>query len=195
MKREGKILSAVLLILCILSIQTNAQLVVIDFEELSSTGKSWGDLGSQEYISNGFRFTTDADYFDYATFYGPSSIALSVGENTGLVQVETIDSTLFEVQAISFIANTTSSFMLTGIKSDLSSVQYNIITNDNWQIEDYTLDNFTDLVTLSWSCDPELYFDNINVIPEPCTLLLFALGGLILRNGENLCGILTVKMV
>ncbi len=33
------------------------------------------------------------------------------------------------------------------------------------------------------------------VIPEPATLLLFGLSGLLLRSGENLCGILTVKTV
>jgi len=36
---------------------------------------------------------------------------------------------------------------------------------------------------------------DIAIIPEPTTFLLLGLGGLLLRNGENLCGILTVKMV
>jgi len=47
----------------------------------------------------------------------------------------------------------------------------------------------------SFSLDTDTTYSHISIVPEPTTFLLFGLGGLLLRNGENLCGILTVKMV
>ena len=61
------IFSAVILLV---SASVNAENIVIDFEELSSLGSSWGSLDTQEYITQGYKLITDADSFKYATFYG-----------------------------------------------------------------------------------------------------------------------------
>ena len=173
-------------VLCVLfQSSINAEVVIIDFEELSSLGNPWGSLNSQEYITQGFKLTTDADSFKYATFYGESHIGLSVGENSGSVQLQRMDESLFDVQKISFLSDAVQNITLFGEKSDSTYIQYDISTLDNWQITEYILPNFDDLVSLSWDCNPELYFDNIVTIPEPTSSFLFIFGTILsVRNSS-----------
>jgi len=152
-----------------MSITANAS-VVIDFEELSSLGSSWGSLGSQEYITQGFRFTTDADSFDYASFYGDNAIALSVGDDFGSVQLQSNDNSAFDAIGISFISDIPLDLTINGTKSNLTTVQHNITTSGNWITDEYVLVDFNDLLYMSWDCDPDLHFDNI-IVPEPMSIL------------------------
>jgi hypothetical protein len=55
------------------------------------------------------------------------------------------------------------------------------------------LDGGTSISTKEWEFTEVAV--PITIIPEPTTFLLLGMGGILLRNGENLCGILTVKMV
>ena len=91
---------------------------------------------------------------------------------------------MFDVQKISFLSDTILNVSLIGVKSDLTNIQYDIYTTGSWQIDEYILSDFDDLLSLSWGCDPELYFDNIVVIPEPVTMLFLIFVGVIIRRAK-----------
>lgn len=170
MKPKMGLLVTILLLFTFIS--GSAQAVIIDFEELSSLGSPWGSLSSQEYAAEGYSFSTNADSFDYATFYGPHGIALSIEDDTGTVQLTRSDSTTFDILSMGFISDAILGFSLQGTKSDGATIDYAIPTSGDWQYDEYALVDFTDLVSVDWPCDPDLHFDNITVIPEPTSILI-----------------------
>jgi hypothetical protein len=86
---------------------------------------------------------------------------------------------------------------------ELNGIWPQIDLNGTWEIEDdiqvspgiYGVGGRIGRSAFNDSIDNTHVNLEITIIPEPTTFLLLGIGGLLLRNGENLCGILTVKMV
>lgn len=155
----------------------NGQIVIIDFESLGILGNG-GYLGSSSYTEDGYTLTTTSD-FGFIRSAETDSIALFSRYPGDTITMTKDDGGIFDLITIDFDRGDAQTLTLTGIKDDTTTVN-RLLTFDEPGFRTYTFEEFTDLISVSWNRGGYLSFDNITVVPEPATVLLFGLGGLVL---------------
>ena len=168
--------------------QTTGGIIVIDFESLDDQGLGSNTYFGSSYSEDGFELTTTEE-FAYTTLYvfdpPPTTftVVLYSGPENGTVTIEKEDNGSFDLVSIEFVSGLSQTVTMLGTKTDGSTVSQAILLGDDtWSIDSYLLNGFTDIVSANWENNTTFGFDNITVIPEPATLLLFAFGTVLVRK-------------
>jgi len=176
----------------------DANTVTLDFESLTTSGTGYSGLGVS-YTEQGFGFEayptgglyhyhSDDEHFAGSTalFHmqmgGTSNTLLT--ERDGLV----FDLVSLDLSEIRPDASSVSA-VLVGTKGDSSTVSTSLTLDGVFGFETFTLQGFTNLTELRLEDDIAMFqYDNItvNVIPEPTTVSLLALGLVLVRRRGNL---------
>lgn len=153
---------------------------VIDFESLDDEGLVGNIYFGSSYSEDGFELTTTEE-FAYTTLYGSASLVLHSGPDIGTVTITQENGEIFDMVSMDFASGSSQNLTLIGTRIDNSTIEELISLEGNWLIDSYTLTNLTDIVSVGWE-DRDFVFDNITIVPEPATLLLFAFGSVLARK-------------
>lgn len=160
----------------------NGQIVVIDFESLGELGDG-GYLGSSSYTEDGFTLTTSTE-FGFIRMASTDSIVLFSRYSGDTISLGRDDGGVFDLLSIDFYpyAPPSTSIQFIGTLYDGTTIYQSFPPYVGSECT-VIFDDFTDLVSVSWEDGGGYdHFDNITIIPEPTTLLLFGLGALLLRS-------------
>jgi len=184
------ILAAVML----LGLPANGEIVVLDFESLSTPGTGYTYLGPS-YIEDGFNLQADPGgglyyyHSDDENFAGSTALFhMQPGgvTNTMLTQANGLTFDLLSIDLSEGLSDRLDvQLTLIGTKSDNSTVVSSLTLDGVFGFETNTLETFTDLIAVKLTHVFNSYqYDNItlDVIPEPATLLLLGFGALFLRG-------------
>ncbi|MFG0243267.1 MAG: PEP-CTERM sorting domain-containing protein [Phycisphaerales bacterium JB054] len=168
----------------------NAQ-VIMDFQDLESTGGSFTDVGTS-YSANGFTvrqgdgepFTLKSAHTDNATFYQGSTMLFNDTVD-GVITLTQDNGNPFSMASIDiaglFVGSGSPSFTFTGNLNGGGQVFANYAGGNAPQTFDFTGLGFTNLDSLSWTQSSQTafhQFDNITIVPAPGAFALLGLGGL-----------------
>ena len=90
----------------------------------------------------------------------------------------------FELLSMDVSSGPSQDITFVGTKINNNLVYSTISLSENMALQTYYFDNFENLVSVSWLCDPTGY-DNIHIIPEPSSLILFVGSILLYRQRKN----------
>lgn len=188
-----------------------ADIVVLDFESLSTPGTGYSHLGPL-YTEDGFNLESipsERLYYyhrDDVNFPGstalfhlqfPGGITYSMLTHTGNFTFDLLSIELSEGHP--YMSGPLVTFI--GTKSDNSTVTASLTLDGVFGFETFTPQGFTDLTALRLTHN-NIYFnsfqyDNVtlNVIPEPSALLLFSFGGLFLRSIHQIKACNTLEII
>jgi len=171
-----------------------AEIVVLDFESLSTPGTGYTHIGPT-YIEDGFNLEAvpigGLYYYhsDDENFPGSTALFHMVPGGTCNTMLTHTGGFVFDLLSIDLSERLSESvnveLNLIGTKSDNSTVTASLTLDGVFGLETFTLEIFTDLVAVELTQDFGSYqYDNItlDVIPEPATVLFFGLGLLLLRK-------------
>jgi len=160
----------------------NGEIVVIDFESLGILGDG-GYLGSSSYSEDGFTLTTSTE-FGFIRKASTDSIALFSRYGNDTISLGKEDGGIFDLLSIDFYpyAPSPTSIQFIGTLYDGTTIYQSFPPYVGSECTVIFTD-FFDLISVSWEVEGGYdQFDNITIIPEPTTILLFGLGGLMLRR-------------
>ncbi|MHC4546433.1 MAG: PEP-CTERM sorting domain-containing protein [Planctomycetota bacterium] len=171
----------------------NGQIVVIDFEDLGAGGDDGPTYIGPTYSEDGFTLTTDNPEFGDAEFgfvrlTEPSTIALFGRYPDDVKTLTKNDGGTFDLLSIDYYpySPNPAPIEFTGTLYDGTTIYQSF---PPYEGNGCTLifTDFTDLISMSWQGGGGIYvhFDDITIIPEPTTLLLFGLGVLLLKKGDQ----------
>ena len=170
-------------------------ITVIDFEELATPGT--GATFISQYEVAGFKFTAEAGasaaflrffHTEHESFAGSTAIH---GELFGASPPDVIlgrtDSLTFDLLSIDISERwpqaIPSPITIVGMKDDGSTVSTTVSLDGVFGFETFELSGFTDLVSLRLFGTTAQYSNFVvSIIPEPASLLLLGLGGLLIRR-------------
>ena len=157
---------------------TNAENIVIDFDNLPG----YGDIGS-DYLEDGYLLTTSAS-FENTLLYGEHKVVLLNMADDATITLTKNDGGSFELLSMDVSSGPSQDITFVGTKINNNLVYSTISLSENMALQTYYFDNFENLVSVSWLCDPTGY-DNIHIIPEPSSLILFVGSILLYRQRKN----------
>ena len=181
-----------ILVSMLLSAATMAKAVTIDFESLAHNDDAVTHIGAV-YSEDGFILenlaTVDSSGFEpaFATYgttheWFAGSTSLINDNYQGVTRFSSANGSFFSLSSIevSELWNHEVQELLTfiGLKADGTTVSQTFALDGLFGFETFYFDAlFTDLVDLTWvQTDYFVQVDNINVVPEPSTILLFGAG-------------------
>ena len=158
----------------------NGQIVVIDFESLGAGGDDGPTPIGPIYNEDGFTLTAPTPTsFYFLRIIETDNIVLGGAGPT----ITKDDGGLFDLLSFDYSpAVSLDPLTVTGEKFDGTVINRIINFDDFTQLKTHVFEDFTDLTSVSWDRGGYDNFDNIVFIPEPSTILLFGLGGLMLRK-------------
>ena len=165
----------------------DAENIVIDFEILGAGGDDGPTyIGSSSYCEDGFMLSTDTQ-FGFLRLSSTDSIALFSQSLTATLTKE--DGETFDLISMDFFP-----YFLSSDSIEFSAILYNnTMVYDTFPpyAGDFTtllFSNFSDVISVSWKHYGGNYtlFDNITIIPEPTTSILFGLSMIILIRKRNI---------
>jgi len=171
---------------------SNAGIVVLDFESLSTPGTGYTCIGLS-YSEDSFNLEAvpsgELCYFhtEHESFAGSTALyhrALGGYPDTMLTHADGLPFDLLSLDISEPRPDWLSvGVSLIGTKSDNSTVTSSFTLDGVFGFEMHTLETFTDLIELRL-VGQSYQYDNItfDVIPEPTTIVLFGLGVLLLRK-------------
>ncbi len=158
----------------------NGQIVVIDFESLGAGGDDGPTSIGSSYSDGGFTLIAPT----FTSFY-----FLRIIETDNIVlggagpTITKDDGGLFDLLSFDYSpAISLDPLTVTGEKFDGNVITKIINFDDFTQLKTHNFEDFTDLTSLSWDRGGYDTFDNIVFVPEPATILLLALGSLLLTR-------------
>lgn len=167
----------------------NGEIVVIDFESLVPEGDDRPtNLGSSSYSEDGFTLTTSSPLdFWFIRMASTDSIVLFSAHPGDTISLGKDDGGIFDLLSIDFSPYVPypTSIQFIGTLYDGTTIDqsFSIFEGNECTV---IFTDFTDLISVSWQAEGGYdHFDNITIIPEPTTLLLFGLGGLVLIRGRK----------
>jgi len=171
----------------------NAQ-VIMDFQDLESTGGSFTDVGTS-YSANGYTITQGANepftlksaHTDNGTFYQGSTMLFNDTVD-GLITLTQDNGNPFSMASIDiaalFVNGGNPVFTFTGNLNGGGQVFANFAGSNGGngpETFDFTGLGFTNLDSLQWTQSSQSafhQFDNITIVPAPGAFALLGLGGL-----------------
>jgi hypothetical protein len=178
----------------ILSVSSaHAERVVLDFEELTTPGTGFSLIGNS-YSKDGFTVRAfpagDLGYWRSNDSSFPGSTALFPYASGGAPSTQIIrdDGLTFDLKSIMISEwnvewSSGVTLTLNGIRSDNSQINVPIALDGTFGFETFNFEDFTGLKEIRLiHGDYKSQYDNIvlDVIPEPCTLVLMSFGTIIL---------------
>ncbi len=167
----------------------SAQLV--DFEDLNNNGTGGFTLYGDNVTSRGFKFTETVHPGDpqaiaswtsgFPGFY-TGTVAIFANYFDGSMTMTKVGGGAFDVLSIDmadvFLGGPNQTVTFVGRRADNTQVTESVRLNPSNVLKTYSLSLMTNIVSMDFQDDPSntFQFDNINIVPEPATLIGAAVG-------------------